>query len=153
MFYKLLIVLLFTVIGQSIFAQEVILQKNGTVKTYQFSLPKRITFEYKTDSGIVTIYAKAIRYEFPYLTIKKKKDSATVDVRKITTLYYTSRIAGLYYVGGFFTTLISATMLIPAVKLRIYELYLFSLIPISLTYIQYREANRTFDTQQKWHFK
>ena len=44
MFYKLIIVLLFSFIGQSIFAQEVILQKNGTTKTYQFSLPKRITF-------------------------------------------------------------------------------------------------------------
>jgi len=153
MFYKLLIVLLFAVIGQSIFAQEIVLQKNGTTKTYQFSLPKRITFEYKTDSGIMTINAKAIRYEFPYLTIKKKKDTTSIDVRNITTLYYTSRIAGLYYVGGTLIAIFAIPFTIISIKERIYEAAFFFTLPLALTYIQYREANRTFDTQQKWHFK
>lgn len=116
MFYKLLIVLLFAVIGQSIFAQEIVLQKNGTTKTYQFSLPKRITFEYKTDSGIVTINAKVIRYEFPYLTIKKKKDTTSIDVRNITTLYYTTRIAGLYYVGGTLIAIFAIPFTIISIK-------------------------------------
>lgn len=153
MFYKLIIVLLFAFIGQSIFAQEVILQKNGTTKTYQFSLPKRITFEYKTDSGMITIKAKAILYEFPYLTIKKNKNTTIVDVRKITTLYYTSRIAGLYYVGGTAIALFCIPIVVISMKERIYEAAFFFTLPLALTYIQYREANRTFDTQQKWHFK
>lgn len=153
MFYKLVIVLLFAVIGQSIFAQDVVLQKNGTNKTYQFSLPKKITFEYKTDSGMITIKAKAIRYEFPFLTIKKNKDTTTVDVRKITTLYYTSRIAGLYYVGGTLIAIFAIPFTIISIKEKIYEAAFFFTLPLALTYIQYREANRTFDTQQKWHFK
>lgn len=153
MFYKFLIVFLFVATGQSIFAQEVILQKNGTTKTYQFSLPKRITFEYKTDSGMITIKAKAIRYEFPFLTIKKNKDITTVDVRKITTLYYTSRIAGLYYVGGTAIALFCIPIVVISMKEKIYEAVFFFTLPLTLTYIQYREANRTFDTQQKWHFK
>ncbi|MFZ4798440.1 MAG: hypothetical protein ACOYMA_13165 [Bacteroidia bacterium] len=153
MFYKLLIVFLFVALGQSIFAQDVVLQKNGTTKTYQFSLPKKIEFEYKTDSGIVTINAKAIRYEFPYLTIKKKKDTATVDVRKITTLYYTSRVAGLYYVGGTAIALFCIPIVVISVKERIYEAALFFALPLALTYHFYREANKTFDTEQKWHFK
>lgn len=153
MFYKLLIVLLFAVNGQSVYSQEVVLQKNGTAKTFQFSLPKRITLEYKTDSGIVTIYAKAIRYEFPFLTIKINKDTTTVDVRKITTLYYTSRIAGLYYIGGTAIALFCIPIVVISIKEKIYEAAFFFTMPLALTYIQYREANRTFDTQQKWHFK
>lgn len=153
MFYKLLIVLLFAFTGQCVYSQEVVLQKNGTAKTFQFSLPKRITLEYKTDSGIVTIYAKAIRYEFPFLTIKKNKDITTVDVRKITTLYYTSRIAGLYYIGGTAITLFCIPIVVISIKEKIYEAAFFFTLPLALTYIQYREANRTFDTQRKWHFK
>ena len=153
MFYKFLIIFLFAATGQSIIAQEVILQKNGTTKTYQFSLPKRIIFEYKTDSGMITIKAKAIRYEFPYLTIQKHNDTITVDVKKITTLYYTSRIAGLYYVGGTAVALFCIPIVVISMKEKIYEAAFFFTLPLTLTYIQYREANRTFDTQQKWHFK
>lgn len=153
MSYKLLIVFLFVGIGQSIFAQDVVLQKNGTTKTYSFTLPKKIEFEYKTDSGIAIIKAKAIRYEFPYLTIKKNKDTATVDVRKITTLYYTSRAAGLYYIGGTAIALFCIPIVVISVKERIYEAAIFFALPLALTYHFYREAYKTFDTEQKWHFK
>lgn len=153
MFYKFIFVFLIVGIGHSIFAQDVVLQKNGTTKTYQFYLPKKIEFEYKTDSGNVTINAKAIRYEFPYLTIKKNKDTAIVDVRKITTLYYTSRIAGLYYVGGTAIALFCIPIVVISVKERIYEAAIFFALPLALTYHFYREANKTFDTEQKWRFK
>jgi len=56
-------------------------------------------------------------------------------------------------VGGTLIAIFAIPFTIISIKERIYEAAFFFTLPLALTYIQYREANRTFDTQRKWHFK
>ena len=93
-------------------AQLIGLQKNGTERVYHFKLPKFVSFDYQTDSGMTHIEAKAINYDFPILELINKQNTIQIDVRKISKLNYKSRIAGLYYIGAFTTSLFSITIMI-----------------------------------------
>ncbi len=139
------------------YCQKVELKKNGTQRIYQFRLPKYITLDYQTDSGILHIEAKAINYKFPLMTIMEHKKTTNIDVRKINKLEYNSRIAGLYYIGAITTSIITLSFLPPLFLSRnsledSFEIILFACIPASLSYLQLYEADRKFNTKNKWSF-
>ena len=140
-----------------IYCQKVGLKKNGTERIYHFRLPKFIALDYQTDSGLLHIEAKAINYTFPNMTITEHKKTINIDVRKINKLDYNSRISGLYYIGAITTSIITLSFLPPLFLSRnsledSFEIILLACIPASLSYLQLYEANRKFNTKNKWSF-
>jgi hypothetical protein len=151
----LLLILLINV--SILYCQKVGLKKNGTERIYQFRLPKFIALEYQTDSGLLHIEAKAIKYDFPLMTIIEHKKTINIDVRKINKLEYNSRISVLYYFGAITTSIITLSILSPLFLSRnslenSFEIILFACIPASLNYLQLYEADRKFNTKNKWSF-
>jgi hypothetical protein len=83
---KIILFLAFSMISFCMSAQNIQMQKNGTIKKKEIKLPKRLIIEYK-DSGIIkSANGKVFRYKFPYLFMKTKNDTLKVDVRNIITL-------------------------------------------------------------------
>ena len=133
-----ILVLIFLLNFSLSYCQKVELKKNGTQRIYQFRLPKYITLDYQTDSGILHIEAKAINYKFPLMTIMEHKKTTNIDVRKINKLEYNSRIAGLYYIGAITTSIITLSFLPPLFLSRnsledSFEIILFAFDCISFT--------------------
>lgn len=138
-------------------AQIIGLQKNGTDRLFQFRLPKLISFDYQTDSGVTNIEANAVKYEFPFMELRNKQNSIQIDVRKINKLKYKSRIAGLYYLGAFTTSLFSITVIVTTLidhsnATEVASMLTLACFPASLSYIQLYLADRKFNTKKKWSF-
>ncbi|NDC30788.1 MAG: hypothetical protein EBZ58_07640 [Bacteroidetes bacterium] len=151
----LLLILLLNV--SILYCQKVGLKKNGTERIYHFRLPKFITLDYQTDSGLLHIEAKAIKYDFPLMTIMEHKKTINIDVRKIYKLEYNSRISGLYYIGSITTSIITLSIIPPLFFSRnsledSFGIIILACIPASLSYLQLYEADRKFNTKNKWSF-
>jgi hypothetical protein len=152
-----ILLLIFLINFSLSYCQKVELKKNGTERIYHFRLPKFITLDYQTDSGLLHIEAKAIKYDFPLMTIMEHKKTIKIDVRKINKLEYNSRISVLYYIGAITTSIITLSILPPLFFGRnsledSFGIIILACIPASLSYLQLYEADRKFNTKSKWSF-
>jgi len=137
-------------------AQEIRLQKNNTNSTLNILLPKKVSIEYNTDTGIKIIKAEAIAYSFPYLTVMKKRDTIIIDVKNITGINYHPTVAPLYYLMTFPVTLFSVAFTAVAfIDPKESGFIVPFLMGTSLGYLDYylfTHAHRKLNTKTKWSF-
>jgi hypothetical protein len=121
-------------------AQQIVLKKNGTLN-------------YLTDSSLNNFKAKVIVYEFPNMTVRVKKDTFVIDVRKITEVKYTSDAVVFYYGTSAVISILFLPMFFISIHEKIYEAAFASAGIPTGAYFLAKQGKRTFNTKNEWRFE
>jgi hypothetical protein len=134
-------------------AQQIVLKKNGTLNRYNIDIPNKIYVNYLTDSSINNFKAKVIAYEFPNMTVRVKKDTFIIDVRKITEVIYTSDAVVFYYGTSAIVSILCLPIFIISIHEKIYEAAFASAGLLTGAYFLAKQGDRTFNTKNEWRFE
>lgn len=134
-------------------AQQIVLKKNGTLNRYTIDLPNKLKVKYLKDSSINNFKAKVIAYEFPNMTVRVKKDTFIIDVRKITEVKYTSDAVVFYYGTSAVISILFLPMFFISIHEKIYEAAFASAGVLTGAYILAKQGKRTFNTKNEWRFE
>ena len=134
-------------------AQQIVLKKNGTLNRYTIDLPNKLKVKYLTDSSLNNFKAKVIVYEFPNMTVRVKKDTFVIDVRKITEVKYTSDAVVFYYGTSAVISILFLPMFFISIHEKIYEAAFASAGILTGAYFLAKQGKRTFNTKNEWRFE
>jgi hypothetical protein len=134
-------------------AQQIVLKKNGTLNRYTIDMPNKLEVKYFTDSSINNFKAKVIAYEFPNMTVRVKKDTFIIDVRKITEVKYTSDAVVFYYGTSAVISILFLPMFFISIHEKIYEAAFASAGVLTGAYFLAKQGKRTFNTKNEWRFE
>jgi hypothetical protein len=134
-------------------AQQIVLKKNGTLNRYTIDLPNKLKVKYLTDSSLNNFKAKVIVYEFPNMTVRVKKDTFIIDVKKITEVKYTSDAVVFYYGTSAIVSILCLPIFIISIHEKIYEAAFASAGLLTGSYFLAKQGKRTFNTKNEWRFE
>ena len=134
-------------------AQQIVLKKNGTLNRYTIDLPNKLKVKYLTDSSLNNFKAKVIVYEFPNMTVRVKKDTFIIDVKKITEVKYTSDAVVFYCGTSAIVSILCLPIFIISIHEKIYEAAFASAGLLTGSYFLAKQGKRTFNTKNEWRFE
>jgi hypothetical protein len=134
-------------------AQIIVLKKNGTLKKYTIELPNKMKVKYQTDAVEMNFKAKVVGYKFPNMEILVKKDTLTIDVRKIMEVKYTSDAVVFYYGTAFVISFLFLPMFFISIHEKIFDAAIVAAGLVTGAYFIAKQGKRTFNTKTEWRFE